>query len=96
VGAVCGWVCSWGTLLGCEGSTCRLPCLFLVSAGEVWGLVGGVLVRVLAWCSCGGGGGWFAALCVENFIVDASIFVVVVRFDKLLRAVGGCLGTKSR
>jgi hypothetical protein len=32
-------------------------------------------------------------LYVENFTVDASIFVV---FDKLLRAVGGCLGTKSR
>jgi hypothetical protein len=30
---------------------------------------------------------------VENFTVDASIFVVI---DKLLRAIGGCLGTKSR
>ena len=31
--------------------------------------------------------------CVENFTVDASIFVVC---NKLLRAIGGCLGTKSR
>jgi hypothetical protein len=30
---------------------------------------------------------------VENFTVDASIFVVT---NKLLRAIGGCLGTKSR
>lgn len=29
----------------------------------------------------------------ENFTVDASIFVVI---NKLLRAIGGCLGTKSR
>ena len=29
----------------------------------------------------------------ENFTVDASIFVVN---NKLLRAIGGCLGTKSR
>jgi hypothetical protein len=35
-----------------------------------------------------GGCGW---LLVENCTVDASIFVV-----KLLRAVGGCLGTRSR
>ena len=40
--------------------------------------------------------------CVENFIVDASIFVVSIDirltcvFDKLLSAIGGCLGTKSR
>ena len=38
---------------------------------------------------------------VENLTVDASIFVVlfcfvVFLFDKLLRAIGGCLGTKSR
>ena len=30
---------------------------------------------------------------VENYTVDASIFVDI---DKLLSAVGGCLGTKSR
>ena len=42
------------------------------------------VVGVLEWC----GGGW---LFVENCTVDASIFVV-----KLLRADGGCLGTRSR
>jgi hypothetical protein len=41
----------------------------------------GVLLRVWA--------GWVAF--VENCTVDASIFVV-----KLLRAYGGCLGTRSR
>lgn len=38
----------------------------------------------VAWC----GGVW---LFFENYTVDASIFVV-----KLLRAYGGCLGTRSR
>lgn len=32
-------------------------------------------------------------VCFENFTVDASIFV---DFDKLLSAVGGCLGIESR
>ena len=42
--------------------------------------------------------GVFGGVCFENFIVDASIFVdfVVVFFGKLLSAIGGCLGTKSR
>jgi hypothetical protein len=39
------------------------------------------------WCGCRGGG-W---LLFENYTVDASIFVA-----KLLRAHGGCLGTRSR
>ena len=40
----------------------------------------------------------FWGVCFENFIVDASIFVdfVVGFFGKLLSAIGGCLGTKSR
>ena len=38
-------------------------------------------------------GGLVFRVCVDNFTVDASIFV---DFDKLLSAVGGCLGTKSR
>ena len=40
----------------------------------------------------------FVGVCFENFIVDASIFVVFVVgfFGKLLSAIGGCLGTKSR
>ena len=37
--------------------------------------------------------GWWARSYVENYTVDASIFVVD---DKLLSAIGGCLGTKSR
>jgi hypothetical protein len=40
-----------------------------------------VFVAVVGWC----------CLFVENYTVDASIFVV-----KLLRAHGGCLGTRSR
>ena len=41
--------------------------------------------------------GVFGGVCFENFIVDASIFVdFVVVFGKLLSAIGGCLGTKSR
>jgi hypothetical protein len=41
----------------------------------------------------GAGGGCWVWGCVlfENYTVDASIFVV-----KLLRANGGCLGTRSR
>ncbi len=38
-------------------------------------------------------------MCFENFIVDASIFVdffLMIVLGKLLRAIGGCLGTKSR
>ncbi len=45
-------------------------------------ILGGVQV-VLGWCGVG--------VLVEKCIVDASIFVV-----KLLRANGGCLGTRSR
>ena len=41
---------------------------------------------------CCAGWGW-ARSYVENYTVDASIFVVD---DKLLSAIGGCLGTKSR
>jgi hypothetical protein len=41
----------------------------------------------LVWFGCGGAG----LVLVENCTVDASIFVV-----KLLRAYGGCLGTRSR
>ena len=44
---------------------------------------------LLVW-GCSGSG---CRPCVENFTVDASIFVVI---NKLLRAIGGCLGTKSR
>ena len=40
---------------------------------------------------CGFGCGGVGLVLVENCTVDASIFVV-----KLLRAYGGCLGTRSR
>ena len=71
-----------GALLGFEGSV------------AVWWL------RFL--CGSLGSSGFcregFWGVCFENFIVDASIFVVFVVgfFGKLLSAIGGCLGTKSR
>ena len=60
-------------------------------------LVRVVLVRVwwVGWWLVGvgvGGVGRVRSL-LENCIVDASIFVSVVKF---LRAHGGCLGTRSR
>ncbi len=80
-----GWVrlvVAVGTLLGPEGTT--------LWWGFLWGdccMVTelhpvGVLVVAVVW--------WVRAF-VENCTVDASIFVV-----KLLRADGGCLGTRSR
>ncbi len=92
------------TLLGPEGMT--VGCfLGRVLCGAVW--CGGVAVAWRGWlripdaavvpswwgvgwcCWCGVvvAGGLF----VENYTVDASIFVV-----KLSRADGGCLGTRSR
>ena len=65
------------TLLGPEGSLT---------------LVCGFSVRTDAGPRLGVSGSGFRP-CVENFTVDASIFVVI---NKLLRAIGGCLGTKSR
>ena len=43
------------------------------------------------WLGRGGGCGVVGGVLFENCTVDASIFVV-----KLLRAYGGCLGTRSR
>jgi hypothetical protein len=49
-------------------------------------------VVVLGVLAVSGGVGWCGVgVLFENCIVDASIFVV-----KLLRANGGCLGTRSR
>ena len=94
-----------GALLGPEGSGC---CLVFQRRGPP-GLFGGLVVRswpsvepfVLLFLSCcwwGGGGGvdrrrgWSVVRpYLENCIVDASIFVL-----KLVRAHGGCLGTRSR
>ena len=51
----------------------------------------GVVGVVVPAAGVGGGGVCGVWLLFENCTVDASIFVV-----KLLRAVGGCLGTRSR
>ena len=67
--------------------------------GRLWGALLGfegsgrvvwVLVALIFWDGCVLGG--FGCGYVENCTVDASIFVG----DKLLSAIGGCLGTKSR
>jgi hypothetical protein len=70
-----------GTLLGPEGTN---P-VGVVLDGHLR-----LVRRLLPWWGWvrAGGCGW---LLVENCTVDASIFVV-----KLLRAHGGCLGTRSR
>jgi hypothetical protein len=66
-------------------------CWVPVLSGRVWP---GVVVLPVV------GGGWRRlGVLFENCIVDASIFVVFVVGlfgDKLLRAIGGCLGIKSR
>jgi hypothetical protein len=71
-----------GTLLGPEGSD-HLVCLFLLGPGP------GFIPRPVGGC------GWpvriGCRLYVENYTVDASIFVA-----KFLRAHGGCLGTRNR
>ena len=89
-----GWSCFWflggtlaftmfcgGALLGFEGSVAVLWLRFLCGGLDSSGFCRG-----------------FLGVCFENFIVDASIFVVFVVgfFGKLLSAIGGCLGTKSR
>ena len=89
-----GWSCFWflggtlaftmfcgGALLGFEGSVAVWWLRFLCGTLDSSGFCRGV---------------W--GVCFENFIVDASIFVVFVVgfFGKLLSAIGGCLGTKSR
>ena len=79
-------VCPESTLLGPEDSVTFLRC--------------GPDAHVPRFGVCGV---WVRSL-FENFTVDASIFVdqflscciFFGYFDKLLSAVGGCLGTKSR
>jgi hypothetical protein len=93
-----------GTLLGPEGSERELRFFMTVSATGAathlleggWVLVGGSgwgLVLVIPHpergCGCRFGSG--RRLYVENYTVDASIFVA-----KFLRAHGGCLGTRNR
>ena len=79
-----GWVLVC-TLLGPEGPGLLL--LFGVGGGsDSWAFVARLCVE---W-------GWYRSY-VENYTVDASIFVMLKDFfDKLLSAIGGCLGTKSR
>ena len=48
-------------------------------------------VGVVGLCGVGGGFGLGCCSLLENYTVDASIFVA-----KLLRAHGGCLGIRSR
>jgi hypothetical protein len=79
-----GGVC--GTLLGPEGTRgawfLGLCCPACAGGHTAWLPVGG-------WVGVPGGVG--VGLLFENCTVDASIFVV-----KLLRAYGGCLGTRGR
>ena len=72
------WSGGLSTLLGPEGSVAPL------GGGE---LSSGPVPVTFGWLGRG------YRPYVENFTVDASIFVV---HNKLLRAIGGCLGTKSR
>ena len=66
--------------------------LRLVACGGWLPVVGGCLWWVVGCGAARGGVGWCGVgVLFENCIVDASIFVV-----KLLRANGGCLGTRSR
>ena len=78
------WGCLWGWWWWflVDVVAARIPARVLAS-------VGGVGVGV---CGVGGGVG---RLFVENFTVDASIFVFACVF-KFLRAHGGCLGTRNR
>jgi hypothetical protein len=84
------WGAGWGLSLGwcgpiCLPNCCRLVCGMFVTMLLV-DVVAGVC-RVVVGGGCGVGvRSWF-----ENCIVDASIFVA-----KLVRAHGGCLGTRSR
>ncbi len=71
-----------GTLLGPEGT-----------AGDGWdfGRIGPALHRTVRLCAGQAVGRGWGRPFFENCTVDASIFVV-----KLVRAHGGCLGTRSR
>jgi hypothetical protein len=84
----------WGILLGPEGTT-HFGLLFRVSRSPARKLFRFFAVVALGGWRWGVGWvwvlGWLCWLLFEFCIVDASIFVV-----KLLRANGGCLGTRSR
>ena len=114
VGWARGWNVGVGALLGPEGLRVRAGgrwCGLLPGAGGwVWSFwrvaVVGIpfppwLVLVVGVGGVGVGVGWcgWCRSCVENCIVDVSIFgflwclLCVVKF---VRAHGGCLGTRSR
>lgn len=79
---LCGGLVVVGTLLGFWGIT-AVAWWFLGCCGHR----GCRLVR---------GWWWVSRVVVENCTVDMSIFVEFCMCCKLLSAVGGCLGTKSR
>ena len=81
------WYCPvwvWKAGAGVAGVCCTL--LGPEGSVTVWRLSWACLVLLLCVVV------WVCVV-FENFTVDASIFV---DFDKLLSAIGGCLGTKSR
>ena len=94
------WGIGPGALLGPEGIglpregllVSLVAWLFLVCwrVGSGRGFVGLVHAVRLPGGGCAAGGGWDRPY-FENCTVDASIFVF-----KLVRAHGGCLGTRSR
>ena len=93
-----GWL--WDTLLGPEGTNPTPPVqgAFPGSGGGCvfWMVICALVAKLVRRWSALVGSGWVVAvgcgwLFVENCTVDASIFVV-----KLVRAHGGCLGTRSR
>jgi hypothetical protein len=91
----------WGRVVGCGWWWRWTPCWVLRKQPARWVVFSGLAglagklrrgcprVGVVAGWVLVVGVGWVAF--VENCTVDASIFVV-----KLLRAYGGCLGTRSR
>ncbi len=92
-------LCGGGGVVGCGAGADILLGPEGTGRAGVWVVVlGGAPRRAYCftsgrWAGVGVGvcGVWCAGLLVENCTVDASIFVV-----KLVRASGGCLGTRSR
>jgi hypothetical protein len=79
---VTGGGCVWGSCVSWGPFVPQTARLFVPAPR-------GVGVGAVVGVGCAGGFPWF----LENCIVDASIFVFVVKF---LRAHGGCLGIRSR
>ena len=79
-----------GILLGPERTGTDFPA-WVGGWGRVFLWRSMLLIKPGSWVVQGGGCGCGFCVLFEICIVDASIFVV-----KLLRADGGCLGTRSR